>query len=160
MTEKRRLWQIILFAVLCALWIGFIFSNSFQNGTQSGQSSTSVLTRLNAWLASWNIPIRLSSFLVRKTAHFLEFTVLGLLLTKEATLLFSHLRLQAIIILNGFLVACCDEWIQSFQVGRSAQWSDVLIDTAGVLFGFAVLQLAIFFMRKHAKKKENREKAG
>lgn len=77
---------------------------------------------------------------VRKTAHAMEYAVLGLL-TAGA---FIGSRTS---ILAGILIPWCiasayaatDEIHQLFVPGRSGQVSDVLLDSAGVLAGLLVL---------------------
>lgn len=82
------------------------------------------------------------SFVVRKTAHFLEYAVLAML-GKEMTDAWlgdsraSWIAFAAIWI----LVPCADETIQLLVPGRTGQLRDVLIDMAGGLFGLLVLLL-------------------
>ena len=39
------------------------------------------------------------------------------------------------------LIASLDEFIQRFSPGRSSQFSDILIDTVGVVIGILVVKL-------------------
>ena len=84
-------------------------------------------------------------FLVRKTAHFTEYAILGSLFflnlkswqrSKSSTSMNILLSL-----IFSFLYACTDELHQIFVPGRSAQFRDVLIDTLGASFGTLITYL-------------------
>ena len=80
------------------------------------------------------------TFIVRKTAHFSEYALLGflwyLLLKNTKNGIFLSLGMT-------FLYAVSDEFHQMFVAGRSAQFRDVMIDTAGGLFGIIVAFILI-----------------
>ena len=84
-------------------------------------------------------------FLVRKTAHFTEYAILGSLffLNLRNTPLGLIKHPLATSILFSFLYACTDEIHQIFVPGRSAQFRDVLIDTLGASFGAIITYLII-----------------
>ncbi len=157
MPRKRKI-LLAIWSILCVLWIAFIFSNSWQTATQSTQSSTSVLHILNHFLAKCHIPIALSSFFVRKAAHFIEFAILGALLARESTLLLPTFAWQCFTPIIGVTVAVFDETIQYFTPGRAARFTDVCIDTCGMLCGFFVIHLCFGLHARHKRKKQ--EKAG
>lgn len=121
------------FTAAAVLWICFIFSNSLQPAADSAQASGAVLlllSRLTAWL-----PLTLTDHIVRKCAHFFEFSVLGFLLRGGAC--------PPLLPVLGVLIPCADELLQLFSDGRSAQLSDAVLDCSGVLFGalcFALLR--------------------
>ncbi|MDU2965720.1 MAG: VanZ family protein, partial [Veillonella sp.] len=48
----------------------------------------------------------------------------------------------------GMLIACLDEFIQLFSPGRSSQFSDILIDTVGVVIGILVVKLVYYIRYK------------
>ena len=84
---------------------------------------------------------------IRKLAHFLEFTSLGLLLGWRI----SMDRIKKWILptfLSGVSVACVDETLQRFTPGRSPQITDVGIDTAGLLLGIGLLLLGKYIRSK------------
>ena len=122
-----------------------------------------------------NNPISLSTliFLVRKTAHFTEYAILGSLFflnlrnwLKSNTTLVKISKPQTtktvakkvtlglikyslfMSILFSFLYACTDEIHQVFVPGRSAQFRDVLIDTLGASFGAIITYLIIKLFNK------------
>lgn len=91
-------------------------------------------------------------FLVRKTAHFTEYAILGSLFflnlkswqrSKNSTSMNILLSL-----IFSFLYACTDELHQIFVPGRSAQFRDVLIDTLGASFGTLITYLTIKLFTK------------
>ena len=82
---------------------------------------------------------------LRKAAHFLEFAVLGILLT--GTFNGERNFTLAKPMLFAVLTAMTDETIQAFTPGRNCALSDVWLDAAGALTG-AVLLWLIFKLRK------------
>ena len=89
-------------------------------------------------------------YAVRKCAHFTEFTVLGLSLRLCLESWFDNQHrtgLPAWITGTGY--AILDELHQLAVDGRSGQWRDVLIDSAGVLAGVLLAALLIKPIRKH-----------
>ena len=89
-------------------------------------------------------------FLVRKTAHFTEYAILGSLFYffyRQILPQKNGLQLFVLAILSSFLYACTDEIHQLFVPGRSGQFTDVLVDTLGASFGCAVLVFSNFLRR-------------
>ena len=149
----KRYWRRCVWLLCVLFWICFIFSNSAQSATQSSESSGRVLAWLNEIAEGCKLPFRFSSFFVRKAAHFAEYAVLGILLpagalSKARSDIPHFLRIGGAGLLVGFLIACIDEGIQYFQEGRSAQWSDVLLDSSGVVFGCFLLLTVGYFHYK------------
>ena len=68
----------IITALLLILWVAFIFSNSMDNADASTLKSGTVLALLRRVLGSEGAA--LTEFIVRKTAHFTEFAIEGVLL--------------------------------------------------------------------------------
>ena len=94
--------------------------------------------------------------LLRKVGHFVEFSCLGV----GFSWLFSMLKKPvALTLLCGFSVACVDETIQRFIPDRGPSIKDVLLDTAGVAFGLALILLgcAIYKKRKNNKILEEKQ---
>ena len=90
-------------------------------------------------------------FLVRKTAHFTEYAILGALFYLnliQFPKLNSHIKKLLLPILFSFLYAITDELHQVFVPGRSAQFRDVLIDTLGASFGAIITYLIIKLFTK------------
>jgi VanZ family protein len=103
--------------------------------------------------------------LIRKTGHFAGYGIFSLVCFRGFCLAFQDAasrlrrRLQAhgLAILATFLVACADEFHQSFLPNRTGQFSDVLLDTCGAV----VLCLALFLVMQMAKGcRQERRRAG
>mgnify|MGYP002583894157 FL=1 len=125
---RRVLW------VLLVVLLGFIWGHSLQNGTASQAESQSVL---HLALARWgSLPGMgyLNFYTIRKLAHLTEFTALGMVLTG-----LTGRSLPALLL--GAAAGAADECLQLFSPGRSAQVSDVLLDTLGVFVGILAVQL-------------------
>lgn len=93
--------------------------------------------------------------LLRKIAHFTEFSCLGLLLCWLVSMLGKRPWRSLI---YGFLAACTDETIQCFVPDRGPGIRDVLIDTAGVALGIGLL-LAGHAIYRNKKKQHNLEES-
>ena len=142
-TEKRM--RLCVALLTCCLV--FIWGNSLLPGEISGAISDFV-KRILAFLFEQGEPEpENSGFLLRKMAHFTEFTALGLCLCW----LFGMLK-KGILrpFLCGVLAACVDEFIQLFVPGRGPSARDVCIDSGGVLLGVILLTLGHhYFCKKH-----------
>ena len=134
----------ILYIVL-GLIVFFIWDNSLQNGGTSDGFSLI--------FAEWLAPIadKLGFYgniwalnrIVRKLAHLTEFTILGGVLY---VVLRRYIEYGTVVktIVVGIVIASLDEFIQLFSLGRSSQFSDVLIDTIGIIIGILVVKLAYY----------------
>ncbi len=91
-------------------------------------------------------------FVVRKTAHFVEYSILGLLLWRlihsDPAWAACRPREYLTALLLAALYAASDEFHQSFVPGREAAVRDVLLDTCGAGFGLAALWAARWLRRK------------
>ena len=128
--------------ILAIIWMGVIFMFSAQVSDESKSSSnkvTSAVVNTVISIKKENISeekrqkiIEDKTFIVRKSAHFTEYFILGLILilylqTKE------KLTTKYIILAIIFCVlyAISDEIHQLFVDGRSCKIMDILIDTCG-----------------------------
>ena len=140
--------------------IAFIFSNSMAVAEVSSVSSGRVLQLLQAVLRRLGHPglaQRLTMHIVRKMAHFCEYTLEGFLLMLCMRVYSRHpLRHITVPMLAGVLTALTDETIQLFSQGRSSQVTDVWLDSAGVLAGIlaALLLMGLWRLLFHHRKKE------
>ena len=152
---KKRIFSVLLFT-FSILWIAFIFSNSLENSVESSEKSTWVYNIVRVFLP-W-----VSKIFIRKLGHFAEFAILGVLLSFSINSIISpsrmrplHRRLSLFFAFpTAFIIGCIDEFLQNFSEGRSPAFTDVLIDTAGGLFGilFALGALLIVSHIKEHKK--------
>ncbi len=152
--KKRLILLRILWVFLCVLWIFFIFSQSAQDAATSSNASEGVRYSLNNLLNRFGIPLHFSSIFIRKLAHFTEYAVLGILLFCGIPLYsFIKDRLWYSTVVS-VIVACTDEGIQFFSVGRSPHYLDVLIDLLGIHTAFWGLVLLCYVGKRHAEKKK------
>lgn len=133
---------VIKRVVLCVLtlsMISFIFINSMFDAVESSEQSSFVLNLLNSVLHSLQININLTEHFVRKSAHFAEYFVLGtlLFLTVKSFIMKLNVKILSASFI-GLLIAVVDELIQLTSLGRSAQFSDVVLDFSGVVTSFVV----------------------
>lgn len=141
---------IILLTALTVLMIACIWGNSCLSGETSGAQSGAVTRFLQSILdPNGNIPEESFHHFVRKTAHFTEFAVLGLLVGS----LFRMIGLQigraffSLPVLTVLLVAVMDEYIQFFS-GRGSAVTDVVLDFSGGLTGLGIVLLVAFLKKK------------
>lgn len=112
---KKISW-VLLIILLCGLyWF------SAQNGDASTRQSNEVLNRLNLNSKEHHLTY---TVVVRKSAHILIYCVIGMLLYMITKSPFKTLVLV-------FLIACGDEWHQTFVPGRAGRLMDVGIDMLG-----------------------------
>lgn len=131
-TNYMRNRKKILNILLLVFWMALIFFMSHQTAIESTNQSDAVVNFINKILGFGNIDLLI--IFVRKTAHLLEYLVLGVLMVncfKD----YGFNKYLLISTLLCFLYACSDEFHQFFVVGRSAQLSDILIDSIGSIFG-------------------------
>lgn len=161
----------MVFCALALIWMIVIFCFSAQpSASSSAMSSPLAETLVDVLYPSFETKpveeqLRLLDFwtlVIRKCAHFAEYTVLGLLLvlaygscrsTQTGKALFETLRpirVPLIAFLIGAAYAASDELHQRFVPGRSGRISDVLLDSAGVLTG--VLLMWLFAQIKSARR--------
>ncbi len=131
--QKRGLY---LLWILPIFWMGAIFMLSHQPSEESAQLSSQVVEVIEEIVS--HIEFDISRFeihkLVRKSAHFLSFFILGILLfiplyVEDRRLIQAGLKALGI----GCWYAVLDETHQLFVVGRSFQVTDILIDSSGIL---------------------------
>lgn len=145
--KRRTFW-----GTLSILIMALIYYFSADNAAASNQKSDSVFTLLYPLVSAWLSEDQLV-FAVRKGAHFLIYAALGMCMFQFfKTWNCSFGRTVIFTLAVCFCYACSDEFHQLFISGRSGQWSDVWLDTAGA--GTAVLLTHLFTICR------NREKTG
>lgn len=137
-----------LCVTLLILNLLFIWGNSLMPGSVSAAISGRIKDLMAFLFPFASEQIGGGHGLLRKLAHFTEFACLGACLCWLVSML-GHRPLYSI--LCGFPVACLDELIQRFIPDRGPSLWDVLIDTAGVCLGMALLLAgnAIYQKRKN-----------
>ena len=135
--------------VLLLLWMAVIFAFSSADATESTESSHMVgrivgrivMEDFSGWeMEEQEAFAETIDFYVRKSAHFTEYMVLGIL---------CYLALEGKKRLSWLLGTCyavSDEIHQLFVPGRSCQLRDVMIDSAGVMAGVLLTFMAVWLV--------------
>ena len=156
-TRVRVITTLMTLAVM-----GMIFCFSMQPATESDATSGWLSARIadlirpewrNYDMEQQRIFYNEIQHVVRKCAHFSEFALLGFCLRLCLESWLGKRRgLTRIAWGGGTAYAALDELHQLLVDGRSGQWTDILIDSAGVLFGIVVL-LGCFRLIEKQKEK-------
>ena len=125
---------------LVLIWMFVIFSMSAQvrgksNGLSKGISQT-IVESVEKVLPNLVIDVDKFNHIIRKSAHFCSYLLLGFLLMRALNL--SGLvgtELYMLTFLICVLYAISDETHQYFVPGRGPQVRDVFIDSVGAVFG-------------------------
>lgn len=158
----------LLFLLLCIAWAILIFSLSAETADESDARSLGIASEIAPIVvpdyekmppASQQSAVSGINHVTRKAAHFALYTGFGVLLCLAcfgyAMSRFSHIALPLAI---GACYALTDELHQRFVPERGPGFTDVLLDSAGVLCGvliaFAVAQILL-----HARKKREKQSA-
>jgi VanZ family protein len=176
MGKEREMYKKISL-ILCILWMGFIFYNSSQDGTESNSLSYKIIDKIitmqekvkedshnylvyaggnvtNTAKDGERVALNLD---IRKGAHAFEFFVLAILV---ANAYFAHnIKGRKAIIYILFIVlfyAVTDEYHQIYVKGRNSNVRDVLIDFAGGIIGMIIFYIGYYL--KGTKKFHKRKK--
>lgn len=148
----KKIAQIAVFALLTVAILCFIFSNSAQSRSESAARSSAIMEYLKPLLdPHGRVPEDVFHNAVRKAAHFAEFAALGFCCMglSDGFAWKKRRRLRCILpLLAGVLIAAADEIIQIFAVNRGPGFLDVLLDSAGVVFGVAVFHVLLCLIRR------------
>lgn len=131
--RKLRAW-IPTLIWLCVL---ALFSTDLFSAEHTGSILAAILDKLFPNLSAERF--ELIHFLIRKSAHFCSYGLLGALAFFSWRATFPAPRRwkflwAALGLLTGFAGGSLDEFHQSFVPSRTSSFHDVLIDTAGALF--------------------------
>lgn len=127
-----RLIRVIIFWLPSIVWMVIIYYlSSFH--------------KLQASVVGWQ------DFIVRKLAHFLEYTLLFIFYNfslKRTTKILYRKRLIYCLILT-VIYAITDEYHQTWVSGRTGKPFDIGVDSLGAFFGYLIVwKLASFFPKK------------
>lgn len=168
--SKKTNYKLIIIRIILSILILInfitIFGFSEQNGEQStGLSRSITLSVLNTF-DDYNEPLTETQeaqvlnveHIIRKLAHFTIYTILGLLLMSlTETFDFTNKKRLLLSVLIGFLYACLDEFHQSFTPGRTPLFTDVFIDTLGVIVGSLIVLICVKIIQNKRNKKLKKE---
>ncbi|MCL2088573.1 MAG: VanZ family protein [Oscillospiraceae bacterium] len=130
-----------IFLSLSILCVVFIFSNSLASGDDSGSQSDTALRIIQDIISRAGIsPALVSSYAVRKFAHFFQFLTLGLLASYTAKLWYGSLKSRVFMLsFFGIFIPVADEFIQIFIDGRVSSVEDIALDACGYFAGMAAV---------------------
>lgn len=159
--NKLNIFIYIILSLAILLTVGFIFSNSIKSPEESSKQSQEVVDTLRPIVdPNGQISDKDLTHKVRKSAHFLEFALLGFELSLLTFFAKKRFSVNALIYSASLslLIATVDEYIQSLT-NRGSSVTDVLIDLSGactgILFGLAVA-FAIAIAAKAITKNKNK----
>lgn len=170
-TGWQRNWVRIVTTLLTAAVMVMIFCFSTENADESNERSgffSGVLVRLihpdfeQMDPAQQQTAFDDAQVIVRKCAHFTEYAMLGFLIRLCLESWFGHrARKSRSLFLAGLAggaaYACTDEAHQLAVAGRYGEWTDVLVDSGGVLAGAAAASLLIRLTERRRAEKHNAE---
>ena len=109
--------------------------------------SQAVVNAVEPVLNFFQIAQQRMQYWVRKSAHFLEFSLLGILWHWSLRCWMEKIWQSAFLSLGfSFLTACVDEGIQIFT-NRTSQLQDVMIDSLGALAGIVLFTVILLMFR-------------
>lgn len=132
--HRFRVYAWLIFAMLLFIW-----GNSMLPGELSGELSGGLMEYVGKLFAVFGAA---GEFVLRKLAHFSEYTALGFFLgglfTAQGQKSIHRITMP---MCCGLFTACVDETIQIFSEGRGSSLIDVWIDFSGVCFGLLLHEL-------------------
>lgn len=138
--NREKIWIYMI-----GLWTAVIFWNSLHTGADSGSMSAAVLH----WLRSLPGTAWISSFVVRKAAHFTEFCILGTLYSLAVHTRGYLPQKRLVIPLLGVLqTALIDESIQNFMPDRTSAVRDVIIDFSGGICAVLLVAIPLWLLER------------
>lgn len=150
-TVKRKFFVFFL-CLLVTAWTAFIFSNSLKNAEASDMQSGGIVDFvIKTFFRVFDEQRRsgyvgIVTLVVRKLAHFIEFFILSSLLFLFFYVLQRNKKTCFLLSVSATaFVAFIDECLQLLSDGRACRFTDVVIDSAGGVFG-AVFVCAVLFV--------------
>lgn len=139
---KRKIFIITALAVMVMIFC-FSMQNSSESSGISGSVTDFILKKLTHNYRDMTAGekkdlLKAAEYVIRKLAHFSVYTVLGFFISLSVgrRRFLSSGSLVTVVI--GFAYACSDELHQYFVSGRSCRFTDVIIDTSGVITGIII----------------------
>lgn len=135
----------VLWLVAFVVWVCVIWGHSLMPAPVSNSESDSAVVLLTPLFNALGITDSgVATHIVRKTAHFSEYALLGFInlgmMRAWATDAAWAYRLAVI---PWLVIPCIDETIQLFVPGRDGRITDILIDLSGGLLGILIMHLLL-----------------
>ena len=136
--DKKTIITRIILIILILIWVFLVYGFSNQSGTESSGISRKVAE----FLFDSEEIINKAEPIIRKLAHFSEYSIGGILFySLFSTYDFTKRKRSLISLGLGIWYATFDEIHQLFVPGRSGNLVDVIIDSTGVLFGIIFIRV-------------------
>ncbi len=155
-----RVFSAVLLVALMITIFCFSAQNAASSNGISGGFIVSVARFFNTDFESLTVEeqaeiIHTWQHFVRKTAHFCEYALLGFLAANALRTyrLYSFRRFLLPVVIC-FIYAISDEVHQYFVPGRSCQLADVVLDTAGGIFGTVFFLTVAWIVKKMIKRRK------
>ena len=140
-------WPVFLMAI--------IFTLSACTAEKSDQQSGFLVNIVTSVFPSAT-DIDLTTTIIRKTAHFLEYALLGFLLaraySKNVSFTKESPKMILLAVITSALYSTSDEIHQIFVPGRSCEFRDICIDTIGATLGASIYFLICENRQKKTQK--------
>ena len=164
MDKSKKTFRIIM-TVIILLTVVIIWGHSFMTPEMSTEESSFVKEIVEAVVqsVSHNEAFVIPEVVIRKSAHFIEYAILGLELAilitinksipaddKKRSLIKRILSIYPTAFIFSLFVASVDETIQYFT-GRYSSFWDVLLDMTGASFSIGIFLLLRSLIRKKRK---------
>ena len=159
----QRNWIRILLTAMTAAVMVMIFFFSRETAVKSDATSGMISSRLIRILypdfagypAEQQQKIYDSiQYIVRKTAHYTEYALLGFLMRLCLESWFGKRRwLTPVSWAGSTAYAVSDELHQLLIEGRSGQWTDILLDSAGAMTGALLAALMLYLIQRRNLRK-------
>ena len=143
--DSKQELRVLLISVLMGFTLLFIWGHSMIPAVFSSMESSRFVDLINGLIYSAGGGFSVTDHMVRKTAHFLEYAILGAetaLRNKWKSAVFSgnHVKCSGTVFF-WIGVPVIDELIQYFTPGRACMIQDVFLDICGFAAGYGVLYI-------------------
>ena len=164
MDKSKKTFRIIM-TVIILLTVAIIWGHSFMTPEMSTEESSFVKEIVEAVVqsVSHNEAFVIPEVVIRKSAHFIEYAILGLELAilitinksipaddKKRSLIKRILSIYPTTFILSLFIGAVDETIQYFTGRYSSIW-DVLLDLSGASFSIGIFLLIRSLIRKKRK---------
>ncbi len=144
MPKRKKIALVMIILVLCFIW-----GQSLLSGDTSTRESDFIYNLIYPFLYHVFGEVDATPHLLRKLAHFVEYTALGCSLS----LYFGYDQKSIMKGMNcALLVALFDESFQLLAVSRGPQISDIWLDFSGAVTGI-ILFSAVYYLFSSVSKK-------
>ncbi|UJF31672.1 VanZ family protein [Paenibacillus hexagrammi] len=162
--NKKYAFRFYILLAATLLWMAVIFMKSAETYQQQSLrpllsqwfQGSGFLGSLPHWefvydqdTVTWQDPIGLIEFFIRKAGHVTEYGILALLCS--LTLLAKPVRASKALVtscLISVLYAASDEWHQTFVPQRTGHAIDIAIDSIGILSALLLVALIVWIKRR------------